>query len=84
MNHSTKINDTDFIYNRRAWPYGGFDGHVKIIRGKDSMNVPVKDLKEFVAEIFRDELISLVESMSADDVLEIAMGSVMERARRGQ
>lgn len=74
--HTTFINDTVFIHN------GDYSGDVSI-RYKEkkdqgsyeindqAIEIPITDLIDFVAEIQRNRLISKIEQMSSNELLNL-------------
>ena len=73
MSHTTTIGKTIFIHN------GGYEGAVQINRGDGSVTVPFSDLKDFVAEYLREELISQIECLPTNAILEIALGGTRDK-----
>lgn len=68
MAHSTQIGKTTFVHN------GDFSGNVTIIRENNKLQVeitlPFKDLVDIVAERKRDLLISELEQLNTETILD--------------
>lgn len=65
MSHTTRIRGTSFIHD------SDFGGYVEIVRGKKSLTIPSKDLEEFIACYVRDRLITKLERVSKNDILNL-------------
>ena len=66
--HTTKINHTTFHH------HGDYSGDVTIVDSDTNafLEVPVDDLKGFIAEIIRSERISSLEHESVDALLGLS------------
>lgn len=64
MAHTTKIHKTVFIHD------GDFEGNVFITHGTGKVELPMEDLKEFIAEYIRDKRQQELESATTEDLLK--------------
>lgn len=73
MSRTTTVGKTTFIHD------GGFGGGVQIVQGENSVTVPYDDLRDFIAESLRDELISQIESLPTGAIIEIALSGLRDK-----
>lgn len=74
MSHTTTVGKTTFIHD------GGLGGSVQIVQGENSVTVPYNDMRDFIAESLRDELISQIESLPTEAILEIALSGFQNKS----
>lgn len=62
--HTTQTEGgTSFIH------HGDYSGEVTVVTGRKRMQVPMSDLKEFIAESIRQNAINCLEEMTTEQIL---------------